>query len=98
VGQLREIHAKDAAAGRDALEAALPPVPLSHDRRPTEELLVSAETYLGIGESIDTVCQVIEPRYRDWSSSDKLAFRRSLRAALEERRARSAEQNDAAES
>jgi len=87
IGELRKIQR------REQEERAAPPegvaaASLSLMNPPAEEALISAETYLSLGESLDTVCQFVEPRYRDWSASEKQAFRSQLRAAIDERRAK----------
>jgi hypothetical protein len=54
--------------------------------RPGEDALISAETYLSVGESLETICRFVEPRYSEWSPSERLAYRQGLRDALDERR------------
>jgi hypothetical protein len=51
-----------------------------------ETALSSAETYLGLGESIDTICAMVEPRFADWDPSERESFRQSLMRTLQERR------------
>lgn len=54
--------------------------------QPGEDTLMSAEVYLSMGESLDTVCAFVNPKYQDWDSSEKLIFRQHLKAALDQRR------------
>jgi hypothetical protein len=91
VGQLREISAQEDARRTDNIESRLPHDSLPPDRRPSQEILNAAEAYVAIGESLDVVCLALEPRYRDWSNSEKLAFRQSLKAAIDQRKAQTAE-------
>jgi hypothetical protein len=51
-----------------------------------ETALLSAETYLDMGETIDTVCAMVEPRFPDWNRSRREQFRMDLMAAVQERR------------
>ena len=60
----------------------------SLENRPDEDALISAETYLSLGESLDTICRYVEPKYADWSPAERQAYRQGLRAALDERRSR----------
>ena len=81
VAQLRMIHQREQDDVVEACESA------SQVRQPTEDEVKSAETYLNLGEKLDTVCEFVEPRYREWKPAEKQAFRNQLRAAVEERRA-----------
>jgi hypothetical protein len=85
VGQLRAINE------REHEEKALLPGGAaaffeSSAIRPDESALIAAETYLSVGESLETICRFIEPRYADWTPSERQAYRLGLRAALDERR------------
>ena len=51
-----------------------------------ESALSSAEVYLSLGESLDTVCAVIDPRYPDAAPAWREAFRECLMKALRDRR------------
>jgi hypothetical protein len=82
VAQLRMIHQ------REQDESAAPSEAMAPVRPPTEDELRSAATYLDLGESLETVCQFVEPHYREWKPAEKQAFRSQLRAAIDERRAR----------
>jgi hypothetical protein len=66
-------------------------VTLPEEDLPNEETLFAAETYVSMGENLETVCQFVNPKYRDWDSSKKLAFRQSLNALLAERRSQHSE-------
>jgi len=85
VSELRAIHARE----REEQEP-LPPGAAaffqSLENRPDDDALISAETYLSLGESLETICRYVEPRYGDWSPSERQAYRHGLRAALDERR------------
>ena len=82
IGELRKIESKEEEERDSRFESAAQVSP------PTEDELMSAETYLELGESLETVCMTVAPRYRDWSPSEKQSFRNQLKAAVEERRAR----------
>ena len=60
--------------------------PLAGENRPNDDTLFAAETYLSMGESLDTVCRFVNPKYEDWDPSRKQAFRQGLSALLTERR------------
>jgi len=85
VGQLRAIQEREneekllLPGGGAAFFAAA-------ENRPDEVALAAAETYLSVGESLETICRFIEPRYADWTPTEKQAYRQGLRAALDERR------------
>ena len=84
VGQIWTIRSR-----RQQLESASDggtDAPLAGKNRPNDDTLFSAETYLSLGESMDTVCRFVNPKYEDWDPSKKLAFRQSLSALLTERR------------
>src|SRR5262249_4573043 len=56
---------------------------------PLDEVALSlAETYLSLGENIDTVCTFVDARYRDWGPARRATFRQELTDALSERRTR----------
>lgn len=53
-----------------------------------EAALNSAETYFQLGENIDTVCAMVEPRYTDWTPARRGEFRDQLLKTIQERRAK----------
>jgi hypothetical protein len=52
----------------------------------SESALSSAETYFQLGENIDTVCAMVEPRYADWSLERRGEFREGLLKSIQDRR------------
>ena len=87
-GQLWKIHSREreetgpgSSEGADSL--------LSAEDPPSEETLRAAETYLSLGESLETVCRFVNPKYQDWDRSRREAYRRGLGAVLEARRMKS---------
>jgi hypothetical protein len=84
IGQLRAISAREQndadklPEGDDLFQ--------SPEVRPTEDAMISAETYLSVGENIDTVCRFVEPRYSDWTPAERQRYRQALKAAIEDRR------------
>ncbi len=61
-----------------------------------ETALNSAETYLSLGENIDTVCAMVEPRFVDWNPNERESFRHSLITTLQERRPKPQEEGESA--
>ena len=87
-GQLWKIHSREReqaepGSSEDAGQ------PLSAEDPPSEETLRAAETYLSLGESLETVCRFVNPKYQDWDRSRREAYRRGLGAILEARRMKS---------
>src|SRR5262245_5944462 len=76
-GQLYKMHTGEAREELDRTEIA---APLAAEETPDEETLFAAETYLSLGEDLDTVCKFVNPRYAEWDGSRKLAYRQGLRA------------------
>jgi acetyl esterase len=88
-GQLWTIHSREQ---RDfESEPGGIDIPLPEADRPNEETLLAAETYLGMGENLETICQFVNPQYRNWDPSQKSAFRQNLNALLAERQSRQPE-------
>jgi len=85
VAQLRAIHERETEE-KELLPGGPAVFFAAAGNRPDEAALLSAETYLSVGESLETICRFIEPRYMDWTSTEKQAYRHGLRAALDERR------------
>ncbi|HTM49363.1 MAG TPA: hypothetical protein VL285_11795 [Bryobacteraceae bacterium] len=84
IGQLYKIHtAKEQPAAPFSAD-----VSMAGEEMPGEETLLAAETYVGMGEDLDTVCLFVNPKYRDWDASRKLAYKQGLRTLLNERRER----------
>jgi hypothetical protein len=81
-GQLWKIHSQQQQS--ELPENGGMDVPLAEDDRPSEETLFAAKAYLSMGENLDTVCMFVNPKYRDWDSSRKLAFRQGLNTLLSE--------------
>ena len=81
-GQLWTIRSREQQSGLPESDGM--DVPLAEDDQPSEETLFAAKTYLSMGENLDTVCMFVNPKYRDWDSSRKLAFRQGLNALLSE--------------
>jgi len=79
-GQLWLIHI------RERQKAVAPS--LTEETGLEETALSSAETYMELGEGIDTVCAMVEPRFADWDPSQRASFRLSLMTALQERRSK----------
>jgi len=48
--------------------------------------LAQADTYLEAGSSIDTICRLLNPRYRDWSSPQHQIYRGYLQNQIELRK------------
>src|SRR5439155_14967568 len=84
VGQLWTIHSREKEQTEWAEKGA---GFLAEENRPDEETLIAAETYLSMGESLDTVCMFVNAKYREWELPRKQAYRQALRAVLDERRA-----------
>jgi len=85
-GQLWEIHKKEQEmSGWTGREGGQPSLP--EDSRPDEDALIAAETYLSMGENLDTVCMFVNANYRDWEPGRKQQYRQGLRAVLDQRRA-----------
>jgi hypothetical protein len=81
-GQLWLIRAREREQARKPVTAAA----VASDEPPLGEASLSfAQTYLNMGENINTVCAMIEPRYADWSASRREAFRAGVFKALQER-------------
>jgi hypothetical protein len=83
-GQLRAIHEEEReesaplpAGGDDFFHSA--------EIRPDDEALTAAEMYVSLGENMETICRFVEPRYEEWTPSERRAYRQGLRAALDER-------------
>jgi len=87
ISELRSIHEIEREE-HEPLPAGMADYFQSLENRPDEDTLMSAETYLSVGESLETICRFVEPQYTDWSASERQAYRRGLRAALDERRSR----------
>ena len=87
VGQLWTIHSREKEQTEWAEKGA--GFSLAKENRPNEETLVAAETYLSMGESLDTVCMFVNAKYSDWEPPQRQAFRQGLKAVLDERRANS---------
>lgn len=84
-GQLLSIHMQEKQQAKKPKGAGT--APASAEENPLEETaLSSAEMYLRLGEAIDTVCSMIEPRFADWNPSQRASFRERLMTALQERR------------
>jgi hypothetical protein len=73
----------------ERLEAGRIPVSIA-DIRLEEPALSLAETYLNLGESIDTVCAMVEPRFADWTPGQRASFREALLVVVQERRSKHA--------
>ncbi len=84
-GQLWTIHSREKEQTEWAEKGA--GFSLAEENRPNEETLVAAETYLSMGESLDTVCMFVNAKYSDWEPPQRQAFRQELKAVLDERRA-----------
>jgi hypothetical protein len=84
IGQLYKIHTaeENPAAPRST------GVSMAAEDVPDEETLFAAATYVSLGEDLDTVCMFVNPRYRDWDSSRKLAYKQGLSTLLSERQER----------
>ncbi len=52
----------------------------------SESALSSAETYFQLGENIDTVCAMVEPKYADWSLERRGEYREWLLKSIQDRR------------
>ena len=89
VGQLWTIHSRKGQEAEWQVEGGAGSL-LSDEDRPDEDALIAAETYLSMGENIETVCMFVNPRYQDWEPSRRMAFRRGLSAVLEQRRGKAA--------
>src|SRR5882724_12347767 len=63
-GQLWQIHTR--AQEAQWSEASGSGASLVEENRPDEATLLAAETYLSMGESLDTVCLFVNTNYRDW--------------------------------
>jgi len=85
-GQLWTIHSREKEQAEGAERGA---GFLAEENRPDEETLIAAETYLSMGESLDTVCMFVNAKYRDWEPAERQAFRQGLKAVLDERHANS---------
>jgi hypothetical protein len=81
IAELWTIHKSEP----EQLEVAGPQVSLSGEDRPDEDALTTAKTYLSLGESLDTVCAFVNPKYQDWDLPKRAAFRQGLNALLAER-------------
>ncbi len=86
-GQLWTIHSREREQTESVEGGAS--VSLADENRPDEDALVAAETYLSLGESLDTVCMFVNAKYRDWEPAERQAFRQGLKAVLDERHANS---------
>jgi hypothetical protein len=84
----RQQPVKPAGDGSDASLSAEFPL--------EEAALRSAETYLSLGERIDTVCAMVEPRFADWSPAERASFRESLMTMVQERRTKAQEEGESA--
>ena len=87
-GQLWTIHSREKEQTEWAESGA--GFSLAEENRPDEDTLIAAETYLSLGESLDTVCLFVNAKYRDWDPPQRQMFRQGLRAVLDERRANGA--------
>jgi hypothetical protein len=84
-GQLLSIRLREQRQARNPVGSG--PVPsLTEDIRLEEAALSLAETHLKLGETIDTICSMVEPRFADWNPSQRASFRERLMTALQERR------------
>lgn len=81
-GQLWLIRVREREQARNPLKAG---GAATDEFQLGEASLSFAQTYLNLGENVDTVCAMIEPRYADWSATRREAFRAGLFAALQER-------------
>ena len=87
IGQLRAVRERDREESEPPTAEALDFFG-SPEIRPKEAALISAETYLGMGESLETICRFVEPRYADWTPPQRRLYAQGLRAALNERRSK----------
>jgi hypothetical protein len=88
-GQLWLIHTRER-------QQALKPAGYGMEIPLEESALSSAETYLRLGEGIDTVCAMVEPHFPDWTPGERASFRERLMAALQERRPKQPEEGESA--
>src|SRR2546427_760372 len=77
IGELWKIHSRKRLKAESANDDGAGLALLEEDR-PSEDALVAAETYLSLGEELDTVCMFVNPKYRGWDISRRQAFRRGL--------------------
>jgi hypothetical protein len=55
--------------------------------------LGQAEAYLGAGSSLDMVCRLLNPRYKDWGSPQQQVYRAYVQGEIEVRKASMPEMN-----
>lgn len=48
-----------------------------------ESVLAQAQSYIGAGSSLDMVCRLLNPRYKDWSSPQQQVYRAYLQSEIE---------------
>jgi hypothetical protein len=93
-GQLWLIRIREQQALKPAGDSLAPS--LTAETGLEEIALSSADTYMKLGEGIDTVCAMVEPRFADWDPGQRALYRQSLMAALQGRRSKPREEGESA--
>ena len=58
------------------------PAPVPHEGEIEDSKLSVAQAYLNSGESLDSVCGLLDPEFRQWSAKRKAAYRENVTTRL----------------